>query len=62
MLDKAKNKTKKPAWFWSDERPWLERAHARHQDRAATRQLAKAIAKKERTVAELKRLGMELED
>jgi hypothetical protein len=41
---------------------YLQHAHARHQDRAAKRQLLKAIEKKARTAAVLKRLGLPLED
>jgi hypothetical protein len=41
---------------------YLQRAHARHQDRAASRQLQRAVAKKKWTEAALKRLGLPLED
>ena len=41
---------------------YLQHAHARHQDRAAKRQLQRAIAKKKWTEAALKRLGLPLED
>jgi hypothetical protein len=59
MLDKVKNKSSGPR---SDIPPHLQRGQARHQDRAASRQLKKATEKKARTVATLKRLKMALED
>jgi hypothetical protein len=58
MLTKVKDK---PAI--TKELPfYLQHAHARHQDRAAKRQLQKAMEKKTRTAALLKRLGLPLED
>jgi hypothetical protein len=58
MITKVKDKpaVKKELPFY------LQHAHARHQDRAAKRQLQKAIEKKARTGAVLKRLGLPLED
>jgi hypothetical protein len=40
----------------------LEKARARHKDRAAQRRLLKALARKAETEAELKRLKMPLEN
>jgi hypothetical protein len=56
MLYKLKNKSS--TLQREVERPWLYRARARRQDRAATVKLKKALARKAETVAELKRLGM----
>jgi hypothetical protein len=56
VLDKPKNKAV------AIQRPCLPRAHARNADRLATRALQIALERKAKAVAQLKKLGMELED
>jgi hypothetical protein len=60
MLDKSKKKPSGPR-LYPDLPLHLQHGVARHQDRAAKRQLIKAQEKKAKTEAVLKQLGMELE-
>jgi hypothetical protein len=58
MLDRAKSRLSNTR---NDAPVYLQRAWARHEDRAAKLRLQKALARKAETVAELKRLKMKLE-